>query len=362
MTKLPTLGHNEHLWQAWAWLHGHLWIDAAANLHEQVMFNGHWYQLHPVLNGIAYIPFALLYGPMSDPGWMSIIMTSLTAALLWRLIDRLRGAEVATWLTAVFALGTVVPYEATQGAPWGFCLLFSCVWTTGALLEIFGKCRPWAVGLLAGLAMLTRYDLILLWPVYFFMVRQKNNAGGMALVCTLMFLAYVAFSEARVGYFYDLAINRWYNIEPAGWSLHSPAWGMESIHYLPWNLYTSLFMAPFFSNQFPYLIPCGIGQALWTTTPAFVLAFRAKLDRTAILLWLCVVVGMGACLLVWANGATQFGARYWIQVYPFLFVLIALGMERKVTAFDKGLMILSIALCSWFLWVIHNYGFLGLHG
>ena len=70
------------------------------------------------------------------------------------------GVSAKIWLTLFFGVGTTFWYEATLGSSWDFALLASVPFTLAALGEVFGEARPWAVGVLAALAALARYDMV----------------------------------------------------------------------------------------------------------------------------------------------------------------------------------------------------------
>jgi hypothetical protein len=75
------------------------------------------------------------------------------------------------------------------------------------------------------------------------------------------------------------------------------------------------------------------------------------------LLWVAVLLGSAASLSVYANGFVQFGTRYWIQVFPFLLVLIALGTGKRADQLTKVLIIASILIIVFSVWHIRTIGF-----
>jgi len=166
---------------------------------------------------------------------------------------------------------------------------------------------------------------------------------------------YVWFSEVRYASIFDKSLWLWYIQDPL---LYVHSHGTFSIHYLPWNLYTALFMAPNFSESFPWVRPHRMGQALILTSPGFLLALRAPLSRLEVrLLWACTMLAMVPAMLVYANGFDQFGARYWIQAFPFLLALIALGLrERGLGQDGKILVAVSIVLIAYGMWSVRTLG------
>jgi hypothetical protein len=68
---------------------------------------------------------------------------------------------------------------------------------------------------------------------------------------------------------------------------------------------------------------------------------------------------MGASLTVYASGFVQFGTRYYVQVFPFLLVLIALGLggRQRVDQLTRILIIASIFIVAFGVAQIHTIGF-----
>jgi hypothetical protein len=344
--------HVEHVIQAWALLHGHTHIDTIP-VHEQVVVGGHAYILHPPLSAIILIPYVALRGLAANQTMASVLLGSVAVALVYRMTRSL-------WFTVFFGLGTPFWYEATLGASWGFCLVLSTVPTLLALTECFGKQRAWLVGAWAGLAVLARYDLVMVWPVYAALLLSKDRNWRRCLWLLPGFASAAAlcvlYNEIRFGTVTDPSLWLWYQLDEYGWKLHPG--GPFNLHNLPWNLYTAVFMPPIFTPQFPWIRPWLMGQSLLFTSPAFLLTLRAPWRRLeSWLLWIAVLLAMGASMTVYSNGFVQFGARYWIQVFPFLLALMALDGEPGQDG--KLLIAASVAMMAFGIWQIRVYGFAG---
>ncbi len=353
VVRAPATPFNEHVLQAYALLHGHVWVEQA--VWEHVVWNGHSYLLHPPLAAFVLLPFVAIWGPQLNQTIISVLLGALDVALAWHLLDTIGVSFSArVWLTAFFGLGTVLFYEATLGASWGFTSVVSVAPTFLALIEVFGRKRAWLVGLWAGIAALGRYDLALVIPVYFLML----SGGRRWLIPGALpaFLVYLLWSHARFGGWYDDGMWRWYSVERFGAARSN--FGPFSIRWLPSNLYTALFMGPKMDLAFPFFHPQPMGQALLLTSPAFLLALNAPFrERQTVLMWLAVGASMAAAELVYANGFVQFGARYWIMAMPFLLVLMAEKEKESLDQMAKVLVVASIVLVGLGMWVVRTRGF-----
>lgn len=267
------------------------------------------------------------------------------------------------WLTAFFALGTVFFYEATFGASWGMCSVVSTIPTFLALTEIYDKRRPLMVSLWATLAAFARYDLVLTIPVYLLLWRcvscpwrpstphPPREKAAFFLFPALGLLTYCALNLVRFHTFIDPTLGIWFAQDTAGGKIYP--WGPFSLHYLPLGIFTQLFSGPRFDLHFPWMRPTPFGQSLLLTSPAVILALRA---RGQSFLWLALILSSLAYLTVWSSGQEQFGTRYTIQSFPFVIALMA---QTPLDRFAKTLILTSILFCMWGTCVVRLYGWAG---
>ncbi len=362
-TIAPPTPYNEHVRLAWALLHSRVWVDAPSYM-EHVVVGGHSYILHPPLSGILMLPAVAIWGESANQTAVAVVLGAISLALVWRLMSRL-GLNVAAkiWMAALFGVGTTFWYEATLGSSWGFALVASVPFTLAALGEVFGEARPLWVGLWAGLAALARYDLVLAWPAYALMLaacgRRWRELPWILPGFAGALLIYVAYNEARFGTPNDIALWLWYAQDQ--YRLQRPG-GPFALGDLPFNLYTLLFMAPGYSGKFPWIHPEFMGQALLLTSPAFVLALRPSFLRPLPALVLAAaILSSGPSLLVYASGFAQLGPRYYVQIYPFLLALIAMGIgkDAKPDQLTKILIVVSVVFVTFFTWQVRWYGWGG---
>jgi hypothetical protein len=360
-TISPPTPYNEPARQAYAFLHGRTWVDAPSYM-EHVVWHGKSYLLHPPLAALITLPAVAIWGLATNQTAVSVVVGAVSMGLVWRLLNRI-GLELATrtWLTLFFGVGTTFWYEATLGSSWDFSLLVTVPFTIAALTEVFGEARPWAVGILAAVPALARYDMFFALPCYAAMLWVRGR-GARELLWMLPSLAavlmvLVAFNEARFGTPYDIARWLWYSQDK--YRFARPG-GPLALSHFPLNLYTLLFMAPGYSDRFPYIHPEFMGQALMLMSPAFVLTLRPSFLRPlTALVALAAALCVGPVMLWYANGFAQLGARFYVEVYPFLLTLMALGVPRKPDQLTKILIVVSIVFVVFFTWQVRWYGWGG---
>jgi hypothetical protein len=329
---------------------------------EHIVWHGKSYLLHPPLAALITLPAVAIWGLATNQTAISVVVGAVSLGLVWRLLGKIGlGVAARVWLTLFFGVGTTFWYEATLGSSWDFSLLVTVPFTLAALGEVFGEARPWAVGVLAAIPALARYDMALAWPCYagLLWVSGRRARELLTMLPSIVAVAalLVAFNEARFGTPYDVARWLWYNQDK--YRFVRPG-GPLALSHFPFNLYTVLFMAPGYSDKFPYIHPEFLGQALMLTSPAFVLALRPSFLRpTTLLVALAAALCTGPIMLWYANGFAQLGARFYVEIYPFLLTLIALGAPRKLDQLTKILIVVSIVFVAFFTWQVRWYGWGG---
>jgi hypothetical protein len=347
---------NAHVRQAFAFIHGHTYIDAP-NYIEHAQVGPYSYQLHPILPAILLMPFTVIWGMDTNQNYFAVIVGALDMALAWRLLGRFRIAlNARKWLTVFFGAGTIIWYETINGGSWGVSMIVAILMTLLALDETFDQGRPAVVGFLAGIAGLARYDLAFVWPIYpalLLFVRKRGIPELFWFIpgCALTGFAYIGFNYVRYQSIFDRGIAYY---QPKDQQT------LFAFRFFPGDFYTLFFMAPGQDPNFPYIHPTFGGQSILTTSPGFLLALKASCRRME-----AVLVGIGALiasipvLFYVGNGSAQFGTRHFLHVFPFLLVLMALGVHRRLDQMSRILMATSVFLIAWGVWSIRFYGLNG---
>jgi hypothetical protein len=349
--------YNEQVRQAFAFVHGHTYIDAPQSFIEHAQIGPYSYAIHPPLPAIVLMPFTAIWGMDTNQTEFSVVIGAIDVALAWILLGQLKvNPNPRVWLTLFFGMGNILWYESVIGTTWALPMNFALLFELASLIELFGEARPLWLGIYAALTALARYDLALAAPVYAIvaMARGRKLTEMFAMVPPFLVAGamFIGFNEVRYHTMFDVGI-----LKVARDQGYSGAFGIK---YLPGNLFTLLFMAPTVNGTFPYIHPVFSGQALILTSPAFVLALRPSFKRLTV-----SMMGLGAVLVAlpalfhFTNGFAQFGTRLYLPTFPFLFVMMAIGMRRRTDQLSKILISVSIFLIAFGVWHIHVWGLNG---
>ena len=125
-------------------------------------------------------------------------------------------------------------------------------------------------------------------------------------------------------------------------------YGFLSIKYIPIHLKEMFLSTPYFTDSPPYIIPSLFAMSILLITPAFLLMLRARFNQKISQSCLAAIFFIALPnLMHGGNGFTQFGYRHTLDFLPFLLILVASGLSRRIDLLAKILVILSVLVNLW---------------
>jgi hypothetical protein len=349
-----------------AFLHGRMYLlEAPSWLNELVPGGGGWYVVYPPVPAIMLLPFVAVFGPTFPQNVASCLYAGVSVGLAWLLFGRFAlTLPRRLVLTAVFGFGTVLWYVAEVGSAWYLGHVCAVMFSTAAVLLALDRRWPVAVGLLLGLAAVSRLPVALAfvgvlmlllgigWPIRMpadralAIRRAVGFVAGMAIPVLLYFL----YNLARWG----TLLDQGYTLIPG--VLEDPIYakhGIFAIEYIPRHLYAIFLQSWRYVDDPPFLQADWRGLALFLTTPLMVWLVRARLQDPRVLGSAVAIALVSIPIITHGNvGLAQFGYRFSLDVQPFLFVVLATVFERGMSRLAWLAAIASIAICAYGVWVI----------
>lgn len=369
-----------------AFLHGRLSVAGTLPNLEMVPTAGGLYSPFPPVPALPMIPFVALLGTaLVDTNWTTAIAGGLATWLMWSVLLRL-GLErpAARWMAAAFAFGSELLYVgATGGQHHWPQVLALCLALAALRLALDGR-WPLLAGLALGLAAGSRLPAVLAAPL--FVAIYAGRPGSLRPIGRLAGLRAMDRSTAirclrfLVGLALPLVAVGWYNAvrfgsplefgygliasEVNGQSVLSEPWyaqGIESLSYVPRNLYAMLFRSFDFVEQAPWLRPNWMGASILLTMPALLYLVRARL-RDPLVAWCLAAAGLTLVpdLLHGNVGFAQFGYRFILDALPFLWVALALTMRERLGRSDtvaRAALLAGVVVNAYGLVAIWGLGF-----
>jgi hypothetical protein len=118
------------------------------------------------------------------------------------------------------------------------------------------------------------------------------------------------------------------------------------------HVYMLFRQPPIYTSTYPWVIPAISGLSIWYTTPAFVYALRAPLDRLTAACWTGILLFIAILFQFGGTGMSQLGYRFALDFYPLLVVLTIRGMDRPIRWWHVALILVSVAANAWGVWVL----------
>lgn len=362
--------HNNFVRLADAFLHGRLDLSGNLPMLEFAIFNGKYYVVPPPMPAFVIMPFVAVFGLDTNQTLLSVLIGSLNASLIYLVANTItKDRRIQLWGTAMFVFGTIHWWVAVNGSVWMFSHTTSVTFLLLAIYFCLKGKNPFITGISLGAAYWCRLPTILSFPFFLAMYYSpgdtepnKNN-----IIKSFNPKAIIYFCLG-VGIF--LALNSLYNYLRFGTVmdvsyllipgiLEEPWYqkGIFDITYIPRHIRTILFSLPVIKSEAPYIYPSFTGLAIWITTPAFIYALLADFrTKIAIGCWLSIFIISIADFAHGTWGFAQFGYRFAMDFYPFLFILTIMGIGNDIKWHHKLLISIGIIVNIWGVLWIYKFG------
>jgi hypothetical protein len=379
----PKVDNLHYVYLAHSITEGKLTVDNIPTSYaDVVVWQGHKYLPFGPLPALLLIPFL----PILDMGvhivWIGYLLTLLNIWVLYKIL----GATGITderrpWSLLLFFGGTVYLSVALVGSSYFLAAVLTVTCVLLAILEMLTRRRPWLIGILIGLAGMSRLTSIFVLPFFMWMLWKGTAQNPMAspapspdapTAAPPTSLPRLAFNYALL--FLGLAIPlallliynylRFGNFLESGYNMavlsYQPfvdarSYGLFSLAHIPKNLFMMFLQGPtpYPSEDagvllFPYIMPSPWGMGLIYTSPAIFYAFRSKFKEPFVkACWLGIAVAMIPIITYYGIGWIQFGYRYALDFLPLALLLAARGFPSPMSNLSKALVLLSVAVSTW---------------
>ncbi|MBV8176729.1 MAG: replication initiation protein [Verrucomicrobia bacterium] len=327
---------------------------------EMIPFESHYYSAFPFGSVLTLVPMALLQKVhvINEFPTMAVVgviagcsaLLLLLFALQYNVSWSKRGILVASML-----LGSCMWCNLAFGGTWQLNLGFAVVGQMGALY--FTRIgAPLLAGACFALAFGNRTEIILLVPVFFYLLGDLKKCAKFSIAPLVLGLATLLYNYLRFHAPLDFGYARIPNVFKEPWYAH----GIFSIYAVTDNIKAMLLDPPFrVLNQFPYLVPNGFGGSIFLSSPFLFLVFKpgARDLKMKVVAWVAITLLVVPLWLHGSPGGWQFSYRYMMILLPWMFVLLLEGTSARVTRLESALCAGSILINAWasyvFLWT--NY-------
>lgn len=323
---------------------------------DQAGTPGKYFVILPPFPAVILMPFVAIFGASTNQSYVSTIVTALGVVAAYAVFRHLlpeRKKHLA--LTALYAFGSMTWYHGVIGSGWYFSQMCGLLFLWVALLLLVKKKSLLLVSACVGVAYLSRYPLLLTFPFFSYMTRERWCPEKRIAVRELLTLLIPFASIVTLSLFYNLLRYQTpahygytvYEDRPYNTALEYP-YGSYSVMYAPRILSVMLFSMPKLNVHFPYIIPNDYAMALWLVFPAVFIIFFASIQHDIVFAsWVTILLLLPVTLFHGGVGMTQFGFRYALDYMPFLFILIGYAIRDKFLTWQRVLFVLSVVINIW---------------
>lgn len=336
-----------------AFLHGRLYLVNAPSWLEVARYGEKGFVINPPAPTLFLIPWVAIWGLSTNQVIISMLVGAVAVGFFWVAATQLGwDFRFRVAMAVLVAFGTNFWWGATEGSIWMLAHVSAVFFLMAALVETTGKNRPWLIGILVGLAGLSRLPVFLTFPFFAYTVTKGSNQQWRTILSRLAMLGfalavmgalYLAYNYGRFGTISDMG---YYHSQATSLPYFSK--GHNDISYIPRHINAILFYVPVRIEQFPFFKPSWMGLGLFFTTPALLYMFRARLNERLALAALGGLLLTSIPTLTYAvEGWAQFGYRYSLDVLPFMVLLVASGMRYRLNCFAIAIIVLSCGINLW---------------
>jgi hypothetical protein len=354
---------EQFVYLAKSFLDGHLYFTVfPGRWDDTTYYLGHHYWPLGPLPAIILMPFVRIFGLAMRQAYLLFLLNLLNLHLLCRIARRITGNSGSSWwLSFAYMFSTAYLFVALAPFSWYFAQVVATSCLLLALKEyLYGK-RWWIIGLYTALGVATRITLLGAGVFFVFSIMLSEETKSRKTAHSLqLFLPVVAALLALLLYNF----LRFGNPLEFGYALQllpveqaaNRTYGLWSFVHFPANLYYFLLKGPegvFLPGTkiltYPFLHPNSWGMSILFTSPILLWIFKAPWEETIVRLsaltsLLIFFVLMG----YYGIGADQYGYRYALDFYPFLFLMLAYSSKTKFSFSMKMMTIVSF-LFNWWL-------------
>jgi hypothetical protein len=322
---------------------------------------GKFYVVYPPMPAILSMPLRFIFRENFQQQYLAhllgagiVVLTMLSA---WAIKH---DKKLVVWSGILAGFGNIIWFLSSVGSAWYLGQVAAAFFLSFALYESLTKKRPFIVGLLLGAAYLSRIHTIISFPIFLYLLKGKGwfkNYIFFGLGALPFIIFDFVYNYLRFGVIWDKA----YFILPKVLNETNQPWfakGVTNIAYIPANIQAAFWTFPKILTTAPYIEPSWYSLAIWITTPVFIFALFAPLRENLVkFLWFAVA---SIFLIVASHGGTgwaQFGYRFAVDFYPFLFLLVIKSVAKTgLKPIHWMLLVLSIIVNLWGVVWINIFG------
>lgn len=335
-------------------------LDNPPWLNELIPLKGGGYGVvYPPTPAIIAMPLVYFFGADFPQNMISYFLGAGLAILIAKIgYLKTNNIKIFYWFLILGAFGNIAWFLSSNGSVWYLGQVSGSFFLTATIYESLTKRRPYLISTLFALAVFSRLQIILAFPIIAYLNYKDLNLKkfvNLSLPFSIFVLFFLTYNYLRFGNIFETG----YSLIPG--VLEEPWYNNGIFHYsyIPNSLKAFALSTPIFTSDFPYVKPSWSSLSILITTPVFIYSLFASLRikenvYTFISLLLIALVSLSHGGI----GFTQFGYRYAVDFYPLLYLLMANYFVNKELKWHHNLLlIISVLVNLWGIIWINKFGY-----
>ncbi len=316
-----------------------------SNTFDAAVSGGHYYWPLGPFPAVLLMPFVYIFGNLMKQGYLLFFLNILNVFLLFRIAKKITG-NLTNSVAISFAILFSSAYLGVALIPWSWYYAQVVGFTLILLsLETYFFRRSWLIiGILIALAYATRVSLIfttlffILNLLYCDLTKRKKIKNFILLVVPIIISILIIgfYNYARFGNPLETGYSKQYLEGPVNASrafgLWSPIHFATNLYYLFLKMPEPIFIPGTEIMQFPYLKIDGSGLSIFFTSFIFIWILFSNWKmlevKSASITFLIMMVAICGSF---THGSWQYGFRYAIDFYPFLFIILVNSFKKDAS-------------------------------
>lgn len=350
----PLDWYKHYVYLADAFLHNRLDIQNYPEFYVDVVkFKGKSFIPFPLAPTIFLIPIVAIFGTVTKQPYIAMLVASLNSVLVYLLFKKQKPWRRLILVT-FYSFGTVIWYAAAIGTTWFYALICANFFLLLSLIFFLNQKNFFLAGVFLGAAALSRHPTLLagIFFTLFLLKRKKKHflkflAGLAPLLFLQLIYNYLRFGNILEEGYFELYKSYSHSPHPYHlfkiWFPKYQYFGYLDPRNIPAHLITLFLLLPEKIKEFPFFKPSPYGTSVILTSPLFFYLLKAnfqkKLVKYSLVASLCIFIPI---FFHYTQGWVQFGYRFLIDPLPFLLIILANGLPKKINFWVVFLLLFSI--------------------
>jgi Gpi18-like mannosyltransferase len=340
--------------QAMSWREGNMTLKENYSWLEIAVYYGKYYVSFPPIPSVVMLPFTFIFGEETPNNAILMVYTIACVVAAYKIFKHFGSTDrIATFWSVFTVLGCNALSMAFNGGVWFQAQILNMAFCLFGILAAVKNKRILSMALIA-LAVGCRPFSLFYFPalIAYFIIQDRNKglsvAKSVAKMWKIIILpiviigSYMAYNYVR----FDNPLEFGHNYLPE-FATGDAQFGLQ--YFMP-NL-TNIFRPITMTKDLALEFPSHNGFMFFIANPIFIILFvelikdlkNRKFNVEKLIILICMLLNLFTLLIHKTFGGWQFGARYMIDLIPFVVLYIVKNIrDREIRLWEKAVAIFAV--------------------